>query len=65
MAQLCRICGDVTDLVEVHGHSQCSRCGVLAEECCQGAAAPCSTPIIIAPPTKGVSQDDNGNDTDK
>jgi hypothetical protein len=32
----CQFCGQIADLVWVHGHGQCSACGINAEECCRG-----------------------------
>jgi hypothetical protein len=34
---VCPWCGLAAPLIWVHGHAQCSRCGVNAEPCCQGA----------------------------
>lgn len=32
----CQFCGQVAELVWVHGHGQCAACGINAEECCRG-----------------------------
>lgn len=32
----CLYCGKFADLIWVHGHGQCSSCGVNTQECCQG-----------------------------
>lgn len=32
----CLYCGQVAELVWVHGHGQCSHCGINTEECCRG-----------------------------
>lgn len=34
--RICSFCGSEAPLVWVHGHGQCAKCGVNAEECCQG-----------------------------
>lgn len=34
----CPYCGAVADVVRVHGHGQCSRCGTNIEPCCSGAS---------------------------
>ena len=33
----CRICGSNQEPIDVHGHTQCGRCGSLQEGCCEGA----------------------------
>lgn len=35
-ARRCVYCGAEAPLVWVHGHGQCSNCGINAEECCRG-----------------------------
>ncbi len=35
--QLCPACGHSTDPVHVHGHYQCSVCGINIMPCCDGA----------------------------
>ncbi len=32
----CAYCGAEAPLVWVHGHGQCSNCGINVQECCQG-----------------------------
>ncbi|MBD3616982.1 MAG: hypothetical protein HUJ22_10460 [Gracilimonas sp.] len=32
----CQFCGQIAELVWVHGHGQCAACGINAEECCRG-----------------------------
>lgn len=32
----CVYCGQHAELVWVHGHGQCSACGINTEECCRG-----------------------------
>ena len=32
----CAYCGTKAPIVWVHGHGQCSRCGINVEECCRG-----------------------------
>ncbi|MBN2731912.1 MAG: hypothetical protein JXR26_05720 [Balneolaceae bacterium] len=32
----CAYCGTEAPIVWVHGHGQCSRCGINVEECCRG-----------------------------
>lgn len=32
----CVYCGEEAPLVWVHGHGQCSSCGINVQECCQG-----------------------------
>lgn len=32
----CLYCGQEAGLVWVHGHGQCSNCGINTEECCRG-----------------------------
>lgn len=32
----CVYCGSAAPLVWVHGHGQCSACGINVEECCRG-----------------------------
>jgi hypothetical protein len=34
----CPYCGMLADVVHVHGHGQCSRCGTNVEPCCSGAS---------------------------
>lgn len=33
---ICNWCGIPSKIVWVHGHGQCSNCGVNIEECCKG-----------------------------
>lgn len=35
-AHRCLYCGMEAELVWVHGHGQCSHCGINTEECCRG-----------------------------
>jgi len=42
------ICGNV-GTIQVHGHVQCSRCGVLQEGCCEGSGTSC-------PPTPSTTE---------
>ena len=35
----CNRCGQLCDPIEMHGHTQCSLCGSVLEECCQGETA--------------------------
>lgn len=32
----CLYCGQEAELIWVHGHGQCSNCGINTEECCRG-----------------------------
>lgn len=32
----CVYCGNVAQVVWVHGHGQCASCGINVEECCRG-----------------------------
>ena len=32
----CLYCGQHAELIWVHGHGQCSACGINTQECCQG-----------------------------
>lgn len=32
----CQWCGQNVQLVWVHGHGQCSNCGINIDECCRG-----------------------------
>jgi len=32
----CLYCGHPAELIWVHGHGQCSNCGINTEECCRG-----------------------------
>jgi hypothetical protein len=32
----CLYCGHSAELIWVHGHGQCSNCGINTEECCRG-----------------------------
>jgi hypothetical protein len=32
----CLYCGQIASLIWVHGHGQCSACGMNVAECCQG-----------------------------
>lgn len=34
--QRCVYCGTRADIIWVHGHGQCSNCGINIEECCRG-----------------------------
>lgn len=33
---ICNWCGQITEIVWVHGHGQCRICGTNIEECCKG-----------------------------
>ena len=35
----CNRCGQLCSPIELHGHTQCSVCGSVMEECCQGETA--------------------------
>ena len=52
--QQCMICGNV-GTIQVHGHVQCSRCGVLQEGCCEGSGTSCPP----TPSTTKVKDDPN------
>tara|TARA_A100001011_G_scaffold395902_1_gene492238 strand:- start:8711 stop:8935 length:225 start_codon:yes stop_codon:yes gene_type:complete len=40
IANACPRCGTLlASVVEVHGHRQCSACGSVIEDCCQGECA--------------------------
>jgi len=32
----CLYCGQVAQVVWVHGHGQCASCGINVDECCRG-----------------------------
>jgi len=32
----CLFCGNKSDIIWVHGHGQCSVCGINVDECCRG-----------------------------
>ena len=32
----CNWCGQMTNIIWVHGHGQCARCGTNIDECCRG-----------------------------
>lgn len=34
--QICPWCGQVTNIIWVHGHGQCSVCGMITDERCRG-----------------------------
>ena len=36
MRQICMFCNQKVDLVYVHGHYQCPKCGINALPCCDG-----------------------------
>lgn len=36
MSKRCSRCQQMCSPIEVHGHTQCNRCGSVMEECCQG-----------------------------
>jgi len=38
-AARCGFCGWPFEGIDVHGHVQCSRCGINADPCCAGACA--------------------------
>lgn len=33
---ICEWCGQITQIIWVHGHGQCSNCGYNIDECCRG-----------------------------
>ncbi len=35
----CNYCGQITDTVRVHGHEQCTQCGINVEPCCDNEKA--------------------------
>lgn len=35
----CSFCGAALEVVHVHGHGQCARCGTNVDPCCAGASA--------------------------
>lgn len=35
----CAFCGAALEIVHVHGHGQCARCGTNVDPCCSGASA--------------------------
>ena len=41
----CPYCGQIAELVWIHGHGQCSACGTNVDECCRGEAAPEETDL--------------------
>lgn len=42
--QLCNWCNQQTVIIWVHGHGQCSVCGINVDECCRGEEAHSSSP---------------------
>ncbi|MFN8012734.1 MAG: hypothetical protein U0P81_15300 [Holophagaceae bacterium] len=35
----CPYCGQIAELVWIHGHGQCSVCGTNVDECCRGESS--------------------------
>lgn len=35
-SDICSWCGQITQVIWVHGHGQCSSCGYNIDECCRG-----------------------------
>lgn len=50
MITLCSWCGQLTQIVWVYGHGQCSYCGTNIDECCRGEN--CNMPTISNSITK-------------
>lgn len=40
--EICNWCGQTTQIIYVHGHGQCSVCGINIDECCRGENISCS-----------------------
>lgn len=55
---LCLWCGVPSNIIWVHGHGQCSNCGVNSDECCKGEI--CNQPV-----TSNKSESDLDNTSDK
>ena len=47
---VCQWCGQLSQIIWVHGHGQCSLCGTNIEECCRGEQ--CNTEISKLPTEK-------------
>jgi hypothetical protein len=45
MPSVCQFCGSPSSLVHVHGHYQCSACGINALPCCDGDN--CDTNVLL------------------
>lgn len=40
--EVCNWCGQQSQIIYVHGHGQCSNCGINVDECCRGENESCS-----------------------
>lgn len=45
------------DLVEIHGHTQCTNCGSIVEECCRGEAPSTDCPDKLEPKQDYLSKE--------
>jgi hypothetical protein len=43
----CPYCGRMLETVHVHGHAQCSHCGMIFDPCCAGD--PAAQPPLVEP----------------
>ena len=44
---ICNWCNQQTVIIWVHGHGQCSVCGINIDECCRGEEAHPPSPSLI------------------
>ncbi len=44
--EICPWCGQLTNIIWVHGHGQCSVCGTNIDECCRGENCKNYNPLI-------------------
>jgi len=56
MQELCQFCGNLSTLVHVHGHYQCSVCGTNALPCCDGDNCHTNEQLATAIPIKEVEE---------
>jgi len=54
---ICNWCGQPSNIIWVHGHGQCSSCGINVDECCRGEI--CEFPLNKETPNQNPAEEDS------
>ena len=60
---VCNWCNNPSNIIWVHGHGQCSKCGIIIDECCRGEEA---QPLSASPLLRrSFNEDEREGEKDK
>ena len=60
MKQRCMFCHYMVELIHVHGHYQCPKCGINNLPCCDGDN--CHTNLTLTDPSKSEEEKESNSD---